>query len=148
MGLAELAAAVGPDLWLGAAVRRWGADHVVADSRAEFALGASMRMAIECDGTFAGYVALAQLQGGPAQLEFAVLPRCRGRALATSAARDLMARAGRRGIAVIETRVHADNVASMAVLRRLGFTPLPPSSWEPTHPAVWRWQGGSDASRV
>jgi len=146
--IGDLAAIVGPELWLGAAVRRWGAEHFVSESRAGFALGMSMRMAIDCDGTFAGYAALAHLRGGPVQLEFAVLPAWRGRALAQAASRELIARAGQRGIFVVESAARADNAASRAVLLRLGFNRLASRRGEPMQQAIWRWQGGVDGRRL
>ncbi len=58
---------------------------------------------------------------GRAEIGYMVLPRYRGRGYATEAARGLVDFARRKGESVVFASVAPDNVASLAVVAKLGF---------------------------
>lgn len=79
--------------------------------------------------------------GGVAELGYAVAPARRGRGIATSVVRKLLARAQRAGLNVAVAHTLAQESASTAVLRRCGFTRVT-ELLDPDEGPVWRWEYG------
>ena len=78
---------------------------------------------VEPDGTIVGRVNLAYVQpDGSADLGYRIAERATGRGLATWAVREVVELAGSYGLKALRAETTVDNLASRAVLARVGFT--------------------------
>lgn len=94
-------------------------------------------------GEPATVVGMGGFHGPPAddvvEVGYAVAPDHQGRGLATEAVRQLVDRATAAGLTAVQAHTLAEENASVAVLRRLGFT-LEATAVDPDEGEIWRWR--------
>ena len=91
-------------------------------TRAQIARGEAYHLAVTRAGALVGCVGLTLRRGAAAELGYWVGRKFWGKGIAREAAAGLMAWAERRlGVTLFEASALADNLASQAVLRRIGF---------------------------
>lgn len=106
------------------------------------------RMAVFYDADFAGYVGVMHHDGadhplGPHdEIGWRLLPAFWGQGIAVEAARLTLSDVfGRVGLPLVLAYTGPDNLASRAVMQRLGMTRTPNLDFEETYPPVGIWQG-------
>ena len=78
---------------------------------------------VEPDGTIVGRVNLVRVSpDGSAELGYRIAERATGRGLATQAVREVVGLAKSYGLSALKAETTLDNLASRAVLTRVGFT--------------------------
>ena len=80
-----------------------------------------LRFFIALDGEHAGGISVHSVQGSAFSYGIAISPYMRGRNIASQALLLLFEDMRRRGFSLARVQIYADNAASIALHRRLGF---------------------------